>query len=140
MPNINDPDWWKHKPEEAEEPDEPLPEVQSSTERIPSEEEEIERYAFELLTEKGDFLRKNIEAYMRVRNDPEKARNFLHMMLEAHEKGLLFPKKPQTDTSSPPRMEEGWKEVYTWPNEEVEKMLQLDLWIKAVKRVQSIGL
>jgi len=125
------PDWWKYQDEEDDETEYIFPEIRTDEKPI-SLEESVENIAKELLAGNTDGLsRKNVEYYMTIRSDHDKARNFLQLLLD----NMYAEPSPNL----PPFTPEEIAESYTWPNEVLEEIFNLDQLMVAVELLRSRG-
>ena len=131
----NNTDWWKA--DVGSDVDKP-PEFRYGV-PIPNDEVYVKQLAQYLLEGKGEISRKNVEAYMKVRSEPEKARNFLQMLLEANDQGLLYPNE-ENSGSAPQLSDELKADRYNWPISVLEELFHLDMWMKAVELLRKRGL
>ncbi len=107
--------------------EEPLPVVYTTNEPPPSREQEIKNRANHLLTDAGKEYRKQVEAYLKNKADPQQRRLMLNLFLEIEHK-----KDPKTSA-------EDAETDFQRTDDEIEEMLQLDLDVAAVELLKSQG-
>jgi len=141
-PDPNDPNWWRHEPEYT------VPETKYDR-TIPTEAEIIEYYAEVLRTNSAAFPRAVIERYVIVKDDPQKLRQFLDLMLDMHIDGSLYshlPDDENVESEALPSDEEEQAEIdtmlrafYTQPTGIVVEFFELERYAKALSLLKNTG-
>ena len=103
----NDPYWWHREPEYE------FPEIKSGI-PPPTYAEMVEGYAEDLRTNTARLPRAVVERYVTVKDDPEKLRQFLDLVLDMSYDGNLYshlPKGEEAESKLPPPDDEKAKEI-----------------------------